>query len=85
KGMVTGLAVGVAIWLAGRWPALLGGAPWLPPIPPGLEALAYEPDWYLVTLVSLAANVLVFILFSLATRTSAGERAAAEACSVDAV
>ncbi|RAH39145.1 ATP-binding protein [Halomonas sp. SL1] len=85
KGMVTGLAVGVAIWLAGLWPSLLGGAPWLPPIPPGLETLADEPDWYLVTLVSLAANVLAFILVSLATRTSAGERAAAEACSVDAV
>ncbi|WP_136249102.1 ATP-binding protein [Halomonas borealis] len=84
RGMVTGLAVGVAIWLAGLWPSLLGGTPVLPALP-GLEALAGEPDWYRVTLVSLAANVLSFILVSLATRTSAGERAAAEACSVDAV
>ena len=37
---------------------------------PGLEPLADEPDWYVVTLVSLAANILTFILVSLLTRTS---------------
>ncbi|MFG6176084.1 ATP-binding protein [Halomonas sp. THAF12] len=85
KGMVTGLVVGVSIWLAGLWPPLLGAPTGVVLLPPGLEVLADEPDWYLITLVSLAANVLSFILVSLATRTSAGERAAAEACSVDAV
>ncbi|MBB3330862.1 Na+/proline symporter/nitrogen-specific signal transduction histidine kinase [Halomonas campaniensis] len=85
KGMVAGLAVGLLVWLLGLWGPLLTELPPLVIIPPGLEGLAGEPDWYVVTLVSLAANVLVLILVSLATRTSEGERAAAEACSVDAV
>ena len=85
KGMVSGLVVGVLIWLAGLWLPLLTGLPTLILIPPGLELLAGEPDWYVVTLVSLTLNALVFIVVSLATHTSVGERAAAEACSVDAV
>ncbi len=85
KGMVSGLAVGMAIWLAGLWVPLLTDYPAMVFLPPGLEILDGAPDWYSVTLVSLAANILTFILVSLATRTSAGERAAAEACSVDAV
>lgn len=85
KGMVSGLSVGVAIWLAGLWLPLLTGSPPIILIPPGLELLADEPHWYVVTLVSLTLNALVFITVSLATPTSEGERAAAEACSVDAV
>ena len=85
KGMVSGLGVGVAIWLVGLWLPLLTGIPAIILIPPGLELLANEPHWYVVTLVSLTLNALVFITVSLATPTSEGERAAAEACSVDAV
>ncbi|GED23093.1 two-component sensor CbrA [Halomonas halmophila] len=85
KGMVSGLSVGVVIWLAGLWVPLLTPYPGLVLLPPGLDVLAGEPDWYSVTLVALAANILTFILVSLATQTSTGERAAAEACSVDAV
>ncbi|EWG99370.1 histidine kinase [Halomonas sp. BC04] len=85
KGMVSGLAIGTLVWLVGLWLPLLTALPALVLIPPGLEVLAGEPDWYVVTLVSLAANSLTFIIVSLATRTSPGERAAAEACSVDAV
>ncbi|QJQ96501.1 MULTISPECIES: ATP-binding protein [Halomonadaceae] len=85
KGMVSGLAVGLAIWLLGLWLPLLTGQPGLVLIPPGLEALSDQPSWYVVTLVALAANSLTFILVSLITHTSEGERAAAEACSLDAV
>ncbi|MFW6345475.1 MAG: ATP-binding protein, partial [Halomonas sp.] len=85
KGMVAGLVAGVLVWLAGLWLPLLTGMPALVLLPPGLEVLAGEPDWYVVTLVSLATNALVLIVVSLATPTSEGERAAAEACSVDAV
>ncbi|MEQ5803693.1 ATP-binding protein [Halomonas sp. H10-9-1] len=85
RGMLAGLTIGILVWLAGLWPPLLSGLPALVLIPPGLEALADEPAWYAVTLVSLASNALVFIVVSLATPTSEGERAAAEACSVDAV
>ncbi len=85
KGMVSGLLFGTLIWLLGLWPPLLSDLPALVFLPPGLEGVSGEPDWYIVTLVSLAANILTLILVSLATRTSPGERAAAEACSVDAV
>ncbi|PMR75934.1 ATP-binding protein [Billgrantia endophytica] len=85
KGMVTGLIAGTLIWLLGLWLPLLTGLSAVVLIPPGLEMLADEPDWYVVTLVSLAVNSLTFIIVSLATHTSDGERAAAEACSVDAV
>ncbi|MFC3285572.1 ATP-binding protein [Litchfieldella rifensis] len=85
KGMVTGLLIGVLIWLLGLWLPLITTFPTLVVIPPGLEALQGKPTWYIVTLVALSANILAFILVSLVTRTSEGERAAAEACSVDAV
>jgi len=85
KGMVSGLTAGVLVWLAGTWVPLLSDLPALVLLPPGLETLAGEPVWYVVTLVSLAANILTLILVSLITPTSAGEQAAAEACSVDAV
>ncbi|GHC34823.1 ATP-binding protein [Aidingimonas halophila] len=85
KGMVTGLITGVTIWLVGLgWPLVSHHSP-IVIIPPGLEMLATEPTWYIVALTSLAANMLTFILVSLITPTSEGERAAAEACSVDAV
>ncbi|MDT8878916.1 ATP-binding protein [Halomonas saccharevitans] len=85
KGMVSGLTAGVLVWLAGSWVPLLTDLPAQVLLPPGLEALAGQPNWYVVTIVSLAANILTFILVSLLTPTSDGERAAAEACSVDAV
>ncbi|MBS9405202.1 ATPase [Halomonas sp. TRM85114] len=85
KGMVSGLIVGSLIWLLGLWPPLLAAFPGLILLPPGLEGIDGQAPWYLVTLVSLTANILTLILVSLATHTSAGERAAAEACSVDAV
>ncbi|HSP58898.1 MAG TPA: ATP-binding protein [Halomonas sp.] len=85
KGMVSGLIVGSLVWLLGLWPPLVTALPGLILLPPGLEELAGQVPWYLVTLVSLTANILTLILVSLATHTSAGERAAAEACSIDAV
>ncbi|SDL85017.1 Na+/proline symporter [Modicisalibacter muralis] len=85
KGMLCGLAAGCAVWLLGLWLPLLTDQAPLVFIPPGLEALEDEPAWYAITLVALAANIIIFITVSLITRTSEGERAAAEACSVDAV
>ncbi|MBZ9540072.1 ATP-binding protein [Modicisalibacter tunisiensis] len=85
KGMVSGLLVGSLLWLGGLWLPLIADLPPLVVVPPGLELLENEPAWYAVTLISLAANALTFIGVSLMTRTSDGERAAAEACSIDAV
>jgi len=79
NGLVVGLLAGVAVWLWGLWLPLFVSLPtlWLP--------LPGEPLWYQVTLLSLAANIFALIGVSLLTRTSEGERSAAEACSVDAV
>ncbi|WP_458527366.1 ATP-binding protein [Onishia taeanensis] len=85
KGMVSGLVVGGGLWMAGLWlPLVTGLSPWIL-LPPGLEGLDDAPSWYTVTLVALAANGLTLILVSLLSRTSPGERAAAEACAADPV
>ncbi|SHF31299.1 Na+/proline symporter [Modicisalibacter ilicicola DSM 19980] len=85
KGMVCGLVAGSTLWLLGLWLPLVADYSPLVLVPPGLDWLRDEPPWYAVTLIALYANILIFILVSLVTRTSEGERAAAEACSVDAV
>ncbi|MDP3537033.1 MAG: ATP-binding protein [Halomonas sp.] len=84
KGMVAGLIGGISVWLAGVWLPLLFDI--------SVTTLFFmhslptdSPHWYNVTLTSLAVNILLLILVSLFTRTSEGERSAAEACSVDAV
>ncbi|MGO2133030.1 MAG: ATP-binding protein [Halomonas sp.] len=82
-GMVSGLCIGLAIWLLGLWLPLFGIDQPLALLMP--EGLASYPSWYLIALASLSANTLALILVSLTTPTSTGERAAAEACSVDAV
>ncbi|UYF99556.1 MULTISPECIES: ATP-binding protein [unclassified Halomonas] len=84
NGMVAGLIGGALIWLWGLWLPLLVSTP--------LPALVFSdlmppdaPDWYTTTLISLSVNIVLLIVVSLFTRTSEGERSAAEACSVDAV
>lgn len=79
KGLVAGLLAGVAVWLWGLW------LPLFIPLPEFGLLLPDEPPWYQITLLSLAVNILGLIGVSLFTRTSDGERSAAEACSVDAV
>tara|TARA_B100000700_G_scaffold196216_1_gene215997 strand:- start:8066 stop:11071 length:3006 start_codon:yes stop_codon:yes gene_type:complete len=85
KGMVSGLLVGTGLWVLGLWlPLVTELPPWVL-VPPGLESLASAPAWYTVTLVALAANAVILIVVSLLTRTSEGERTAAEACAADPV
>ncbi|MGM0520830.1 MAG: sensor histidine kinase [Pseudomonadota bacterium] len=84
NGMVAGLLAGVLVWLWGLWLPLFVAIPvptlpFTPLLPPD------SPLWYQVTLLSLAANILLLITISLFSRTSEGEKSAAEACSVDAV
>ncbi|MED5297143.1 MAG: ATP-binding protein [Pseudomonadota bacterium] len=91
KGVMTGLGLGTLVWCLGLW------LPLITPLPPllapldlllsllGSDSLAPLPDWYQVSLTSLGLNALSLILVSLASSTSPQERAAAEACSVDAV
>lgn len=85
KGMLCGLVTGCTIWLLGLWLPLLSGFTPMGLLPSSLDWLLDEPAWYIVTLIALNANILIFILVSLITRTSPGERAAAEACSIDPV
>ncbi|WP_048308261.1 ATP-binding protein [Halomonas sp. PR-M31] len=85
KGMLCGLVTGCTIWLSGMWLSLLSEMSLMELLPSSLAWLQDEPAWYVVTLIALNANILIFILVSLVTRTSSGERAAAEACSVEAV
>ncbi|WP_035572268.1 ATP-binding protein [Halomonas halocynthiae] len=82
-GMVSGLCTGLLIWLLGLGLPLVGVDQPLTLLMP--DGLTSYPPWYLTALTSLIANGLALILVSLTTPTSTGERAAAEACSVDAV
>lgn len=84
NGMVAGLIGGIAIWLWGLWLPLLFNTP-VPALPFAAMMSDGAPPWYNTTLVSLAVNIVLLIVISLFTRTSEGERSAAEACSVDAV
>ncbi|WP_249975230.1 ATP-binding protein [Vreelandella olivaria] len=84
KGMVTGLIGGIVMWLWGLWLPLLFDIP-MPAMPFTPLMPVDAPPWYNVTLISLAVNIVLLIVISLFTRTSEGERSAAEACSVDAV
>jgi Na+/proline symporter/signal transduction histidine kinase len=82
KGFIAGLIAGFGFWFM----ALL--RPIISETDPEFISrfyftYAYEDLWHLVTLISLALNCLVFIGVSLLTRTSAEEKAAAEACSTD--
>ncbi|MWJ27816.1 ATPase [Halomonas sp. ZH2S] len=84
KGMVSGLLIGVMIWLWGLWLPLLFPTV-IPAFPVTPLAPADAPLWYHVTLLALVLNIMALIVVSLFTRTSTGEKSAAEACSVDAV
>ncbi|GAB3109438.1 PAS domain-containing protein [Aestuariicella hydrocarbonica] len=88
RGLISGLTLGSVIWLAGLLiPALSGVTQITLPaisylgldivIPVGIE------HWSNITLISLGANVLVFVLLSLFTRASVEERYSAELCTED--
>ncbi|WP_404415741.1 ATPase [Vreelandella aquamarina] len=84
NGVITGLLVGTGIWLWGLWLPLFIDLP-LPSLPFTPLTPADAPLWYQITLLSLSVNILLLICVSLFSRTSDGEKSAAEACSVDAV
>ena len=84
NGVITGLVAGTIIWLWGLWlPLFIDLPPATLPFIPMTSPDA--PLWYQITLLSLSVNILLLISISLFSRTSDGEKSAAEACSVDAV
>ena len=82
KGFIAGLTAGFAIWFMGLLRPIISETD-----PEFINRLyfayAYQDLWHLVTLLSLGANVIVFVVVSLLTRTDNEEKAAAEACSTD--
>ncbi|TGG94069.1 PAS domain-containing protein [Natronospirillum operosum] len=82
-GLMASLATGMGLWL------ILLGLPLvveahrsMSSLPLYFETLASE--WFLTTLLTLAANALVFVVFSLWFPPSTEEQAAASACSQNA-
>lgn len=85
RGFICGLLTGIGVWLVSMLLPLLGDAgefhlPWLE-----TTYMLDDSNWHMAAIASLAANVLIFILFSLFSQTSPEELSAAEACAVDNV
>lgn len=81
QGFVSGLLVGVFIWI---WAMLLplldfSTLAWLNPFLPPTT----HQNWYLAATGSVIANLLTFIIVSVSTVTRPIEESAAEACSID--
>ena len=83
RGFIAGLLTGIALWLVSM----------LLPLITELQSLHLagytlhldSNNWHLAAIASLAANVTVFTLVSLFSRSSAEEQSAADACTVDNV
>lgn len=82
-GFIAGLAVGTGIWCFGLLTPILTGINSI--LIPGTEVhipLGFE-HWNNITLWALGLNVLAFVLFSLARRSSPEEQYSAELCTAD--
>lgn len=83
RGFIAGLLTGIALWLVSM----------LLPLITELQSLHLagytlhldSNNWHLAAIASLAANITVFTLVSLFSRSSAEEQSAADACTVDNV
>ncbi len=81
QGFIGGLVVGILIWMWAMLLPLLGFSEhhWLTYLLPDTN----EENWYLAASGALIANLIVFILVSISTKTRAIEESSAEACSID--
>ena len=83
RGFIAGLLTGITLWLVSM----------LLPLITELQSLHLagytlhldSNNWHLAAIASLAANITVFTLVSLFSRSSAEEQSAADACTVDNV
>lgn len=83
NGFISGLCAGFSLWIIGIILPMFSGVH-----PSFLEHLYLYPIerdqfWVVITGLSLALNGIVFIIVSLLSETSAEERRAAEACTID--
>jgi PAS domain S-box-containing protein len=81
QGFISGLAVGIAVWV---WSMLLplfdfASLSWLDPFLPPTN----HENWYLAATASVLVNFMVFIIVSIMSSTRPIEESAAEACSID--
>jgi PAS domain S-box-containing protein len=83
KGLLAGLTAGLGIWFFAILLPIISN--YEPPLAQIYTSLFQVGDntWAAAILTSLVANAGLFILVSLATKTSKDERAAAEICSMD--
>tara|TARA_R110001592_G_scaffold357416_1_gene660741 strand:- start:343756 stop:346743 length:2988 start_codon:yes stop_codon:yes gene_type:complete len=84
KGLLAGLAVGLSVWFVSMLLPLAGDytIPLMSSLPDYVFG-ASDTHWANAVLLSLLLNTSVFVLVSLLTSTSSGERVAAEICSMD--
>lgn len=84
NGLLAGLSAGLGIWALAMLVPMLGGTTpaWINNILVATLGPGDDP-WSSATLFSLGANIAVFLLVSLMTKTSDEERVAAEICSMD--
>ncbi len=84
KGLIAGLAVGLTVWVFSMLLPLSANysLPIISTLPDYMFA-AGDNHWANAILLSLVLNASVFVLVSLITGASAGERVAAEICSMD--
>lgn len=82
RGVLAGLAGGVAVWLGVTVLPLLVRSHWLPPAFDAAAALGVPPEeaYAFATFLSLTVNGLLFAGVSLARAPTADEEAAARAC-----
>ena len=85
RGFIAGLLTGVLVWAISMLLPLVSNVQGIPlPLFNVMYTLS-DTSWHFAAIGSLAANVLVFTLVSLFTESSAEEKSAAEACTVDNV
>jgi Na+/proline symporter/signal transduction histidine kinase len=85
RGFIAGILAGVGIWLSMTLLPLLLDLQSLQIPLLGLELPLGDSHWYETTVISLLANILLLVLFSLFSQTSQEERRAAADCSLNSV
>ncbi|MEH6471181.1 MAG: ATP-binding protein [Halopseudomonas sp.] len=80
QGFILGLVAGMAIWLV----SMLG--PLIPNSPQVAAMLQLDTgSWHEIATLALAANVIIFVMFSSLRKTSNSERLAANSCVLSAL
>lgn len=85
KGFIAGLLTGTGIWLAGNLLPLLSQSQGFTQLLLEMRMTLNDDNWHLAAVGALTANVLVFTLVSLFSKSSPEEMGAAAACSLNNV